>query len=171
MLFHLKEPNYEQTPGENPTRIYARAPEHILKLIDHYKTRNNSNSGNVRNGNLSWWVRQSLNSIEIEQVEQGEFIFYSNMVNSGMMFQQKSLFEILQITPDFKIFVPFENIPDFHLFRKQIPSSKRSELFKLANETLPFVNLAFVPADIAKAIMNYDLNSYFEAIKNAPKSL
>jgi len=163
MLFHLKEPDYEtEAPNDIPTRFYARNPQHILNTIEYYRKREKL-IGNEPN--LLYWLKKRFTLNDIEETKEGLFIFFTGMIYLGDEDKDKPLFEELKITDDFRVDVPEENIGYFALFREQIPRCKREDLYKLQCTSSLFPNQSFVPEDIAKAIMSFDLTPYTGAVQ------
>ncbi|MBI2629965.1 hypothetical protein HYW76_02595 [Candidatus Pacearchaeota archaeon] len=165
MLFHLKEPDYErEAPKDITTRFYGRTSEQILTTLDYYAKRTEK-EGNAENPNRVWWLKREFSVKDIEQVKTGEFYFFTGMIYVGEEVKDQKLFEKIRIGEDFNIGVPRENIGNFALWRMYILKEKRAELYKLQNPIPAFMNISFVPEDIAIAIINCDLTPYENAVR------
>ncbi len=165
MLFHLKEPDYKKEFQDNVvTRFYGRNPQQILNALDCYLERA-KREGAIKDPNLVWWLKRKYTSQDIEEVEKGFFVFISGMIYMGEEVKDKPLFEPIDITNDFRVFVPEENIGYFSLWRTNILKKEEGELYRLQNPIEFYMNISFVPRDIAEAIMNYDLSRYRSVVE------
>ena len=164
MLFHLKEPNYKtEPPSSIPTRFYGREPQQILDVLDYYIKQTNRDNlwGHPQ---LAWWLKKKFSAADIEEVREGTFAYFAGMIHVDEGNKNKNLFEHLRVTDDFIVQVPEENLGYFALWRETIPRLKRAELYKLQNPIEMFMNISFVPEDIAQAIMKFNLTKYTEAV-------
>ena len=163
MLFHLKEPKYEgKNSNQIQVRIYGRTPEQIISLLGYYNQREKPDRNR---SDLCWWLKKDFDLIDIEQVEKGEFTFFSGMISFAEEELHKPLFEELKINDEFTIYVPEENILPFVLYKTSIMERKRAELYKLQNPIEMFMNTSFVPRDIAIAIRDYNLDRYSKSVQ------
>lgn len=166
MLFHLKEPDYKtEAPNGFVTRFYGRNPQQILTALDYYSGRMRKEGVDINSPNLVWWLKRKFSTGDIEHVEKGEFYFITGMIYMGDE-NRKLLFDKeLRVSDDFSVHVPGENIGYFALWRMQMMERERGGLYKLRNPIDMFMNISFVPEDIARAIMNFDLTPYRDAIE------
>jgi hypothetical protein len=165
MLFHLREPNYKvEAKKDIITRFYGRNPQQILTALGYYFERSKE-EGVMEDPNLVWWLRKKFSEGEIEQVEKGEFNFFTGMISIARENEQKPLFEEIKVSDDFSVYVPEENIGNFALWRTKIMQRKRGGLYKLQNPMEMFMNISFVPEDIAKAVVNCDLTPYTDVVR------
>lgn len=161
MLFHLNEPDYEkEVQNAIVTRFYGRNSQQILTALDYYEERVRKD-GQENNPNLAWWLKRKFSARDIKQVKKGEFWFITGMISIAEEDQSRDLFDVeLKVSDDFSVYVPNENIGYFALWRKDIMEKERGGLYKLQNPTELFMNLSFVPEDIARAIRDFDLTPY-----------
>lgn len=165
MLFHLKEPDYKnQAPNDIVTRIYGRSPEEVLSFLDYYSQKAKKDGLDSNSANLVWWMKRKFSEDNIEEVKKGKFCFVSGMLQIGKEVEDKPLFEEIPVSEDFTIYVPSENVGNFALYRKNIFNTKRGTLYKLRNPIDFFMNLSFVPEDIAQSIYSYDLTKYLQDV-------
>lgn len=166
MLFHLKEPVYElEAPKNIPTRFYGRNQQQILTTLDYYNERLRKDRVDMNASNLVWWLKRNFSKKDIEPIENGEFNFFTGLLYITDEDKDKPLFEEIRATNDFSIYIPKENIGKFLLWRMDIMQKERGGLYKLQNPIEVFMNISFVPKDIARAIMNCDLTNYQEIIE------
>lgn len=165
MLFHLREPDYKiEAPNDVATRFYGRNPRQIFTALDYYAERVRR-EGNMENPNLVWWLKRRFSVEDIEEVEKGEFNFFTGMICITEENKNKPLFEEIKVRDDFSVYVPEENLGNFVLWRMNMMKRERGGLYKLQNPIDALMNLSFVPEDIAVAIMNCDLTPYIEVIR------
>ncbi len=173
MLFHLKEPVYEsEAPKNIPTRFYGRNQQQILTTLDYYNERLRKDRVDMNASNLVWWLKRNFSKKDIEPIENGEFNFFTGLLYITDEDKDKPLFEEIRATNDFNIYIPKENIGKFLLWRMDIMQKERGGLYKLQNPIEVFMNISFVPKDIARAIMNCGLTDYQVIIEkdNAKRS-
>ena len=166
MLFYLKEPDcITDAPNDIITRFYGRDQQQILTSLDYYAERARKNEVDMNAQNLVWWSKRKFSNEDIEQIEEWEFYFFTGIIYITNEDKDKPLFEEIKATKDFSIYVPNENIGNFALWRMNMMQRERGGLYKLQNPIEAFMNISFVPENIAKAIMNCDLTPYKEFVE------
>ena len=168
MLFHLVEPDYKtQAPHDVVTRFYGRSSEQILSALEYYHQR--GNGVDIDKDKLVWWMKKKFTDVDIEEVDNGKFHFVSGMLSMPTTEEERkqSLFEELKVADDFSVYVPKENIEMFGIWRGGINDMERGGLYKLQNPIDAFMNLSFVPEDVATAVRTYDLAQHREAIEHS----
>ena len=164
MLFHLKEPDYKvEAPNDTKTRIYSRDPEQIIGLVKYYMEREKLDRSR---SDLAWWIKKDPTLDDIEEVERGEFYFFTGMIKIGAEYKDKAVFDQeIKVSPEFSVFVPEENIGNFAWWKTDMEKRKRADLYKLQSPIEMFRNLSFVPEDIAMAVKNCDLTHYLDSMR------
>ncbi|MEK6872430.1 MAG: hypothetical protein AABW90_00275 [Nanoarchaeota archaeon] len=166
MLFHLKEPDYKiEAPNDIITRFYGRNQQQILTALDYYTERGRKDGVDMKDPNLIWWLKRKFSKEDMEQTEKGEFNFFSGLICITEENKDKSFFDEIKVTNDFSVYISNENIGNFVLWKTNMMQKERGGLYKLQNPIEMFMNISFVPEDIAKAIMNCDLTPYREIIE------
>lgn len=165
MLFHLKEPDYKkEAPSDIPTRFYSRDPNHIFTLLNYYRENAIRQGTDMKRRDLVWWLKKEFSNLDIEQVERGEFSYFAGMISFKDRDPNSPLFEELKINDEFDIYVPIDNILQFSFYRASLLEKRRCDLYKLQSPIEMFRNISYVPEDIARNIIKYDLSRYIDAI-------
>ena len=144
-------------PAEDNTYFYARDPEHIIELIQQYRKKVTEKER--QDPKLVNWVKSEPTLDQIVKVKEGSLCFQAGMI---CMDTKGELFEHLQVTPDFTVHVNVESLPYFDLARTELPEHKRGKLYKMHCPGSIFQGLYFLPEDIIKAIVAYDLTELYK---------
>lgn len=144
--------------------VYARVPQHIIDLVDHYREEARQN-GDLDNPRLGKWLSKPATIDDIAEVEKGFLRYHAGMVclNPDEVDMAGDFFsERFQATDDFEVAVSSEGISHFIFQRQHLLNSKRGELYKFHVTNALFGGLYFVPEDVMKGIVGYDLTSHIE---------
>ena len=151
---------------DEPVGIYARVPDHIIDLVTHYYNQSRD-EGMLDDPRLAKWASKIPEPDDIAKVESGFMRYHARIINlnprevdmEGDLFSER-----MQVTNDFEVAVSPEGLPYFDMQRRQLPDSKRRELFKFQTPGV-FGGLYFVPEDVMIGIVKYDLSSHIERSK------
>ena len=142
------------------THVYARDPKHIINLVNYYRKKLTPEQ--EKDPELHSWVREpSLD--KILEVKQGALHFIGSVV---AMDGEEELFDVkLKVTPDFTVAMPHESLHAFGIWRVDLPLQKREELYKGHVPHALFGGQYFLPEDIVRAIVGYDLKPHIDKAK------
>ncbi len=86
--------------------------------------------------------------------------------HTGVPEMDEDLFsERMKVTDDFEVAVSPESVLYFANYRQSLPRSKRSSLYKFFVDSPICQGLYFVPEDIMKSIVDYDITPHLERTK------
>lgn len=159
-LFKLKVEN-------EAVGMYARREEDIIDLINYYRGKL-ERADQLGNPNLGKWVSEIPTLNKIEKVSSGFINYHVGMINLNycVVDMSKDFFsERMQVADDFEVAVSPESLLHFDAQRKKLPFCKRRELYKFLIEGV-FGGLYFVPEDVMKGIVNYDMSSNIQETKH-----
>lgn len=154
-------------------RVYARDSEHIIELVDYYRQRARD-SGHLEDPKLGWWVKKIPSLEDIEQVRSGHINYHVGMIvlNPDEVDREGDFFsERMQVADDFTVAVSLEAMAYFDLQRRQLPNSKRRELYKFQIEGGAFSSLNFIPEDVVQGITSYDIFPHLEKSRDVIESI
>ncbi len=148
------------------TFFYGRVKEHIIEVVNHYRARLTPEE--KANPQLHSWARDEPTLDKILEVESGVLHFVGSMIAMG----EGKLFDVeLQVTPDFSVAMPHESLPAFGLWRADLLSRKRGELYKAHVSHSLFGAQYFLPEDIVRAIVGHDLRPHMDAAREKLEKL
>jgi len=142
----------EGQPNER-TFIYAREPQHIISLVNHYRQK--LTPEDKAHPELHSWVKNKPTLDRIVDVKEGGLMFVGSPIAMG---GDGEVFNVrLRVTPDFEVGLPEESLPAFMLWRSNILDRKRESLYKAHVSHAFFGGQYFIPEDIARAIVEFDV--------------
>lgn len=157
---------YKLRVQDEPVGIYARTPQHTVDLVSHYHEQARD-AGHLDDPRLAKWVSKIPTLDDIAKVESGFIRYHAGMINlnPNEVDMEGDLFsERMQVTDDFEVAVSPEGLFYFGMQRQQLPNSKRGELYKFQTPGI-FGGLYFIPEDVMKGIVDYDLSPHIEKAK------
>src|SRR3989338_7184906 len=163
---------FKLTSKDEPVEFYARDPKHIIDLVSYYYQQTKE-AGELKNPKIAKWVTNIPTLGDIERVEKGYIKYQAGMINfnseevdmKGKFFSEK-----MQVTPDFEIAANLESLLYFDIQRHELSGLKRVELYKFMTSGI-FGKLYFIPEDIMKGIVSYDLSPHLENAEKRTASM
>lgn len=157
---------FEGRPEER-THFYAREQQHIIDLVNHYRSRLTPEQWS--NPEIHTWVKKEPTIDSIVQVEQGQILFVGGPIFMG---GEGDLFDVrLNVTSDFVVALPKESLPSFEIWRSDILNKRRGVLYQAHVPHALFGGQYFIPEDVARAIVGYDLSRVVKKSRNTLKRL
>ena len=151
---------------DKEVRIYARKGKDIVDLIKYYRERARKD-GVFNDPRLAVWVKKVPTKEDIMKVEKGELFFQAGLVKIPEKDDNRQFYEELKVLPDFSVFVNDESLVYFELFRQRLPQLKRTNLYKIQLDGGLAAGLTFIPEDVMRSIMSYDLFPHLERARKA----
>lgn len=155
---------YRLVVEDDPTQFFARKPQHIIDVVSHYH-KHAVDKGIIDHPELSKWARHIPSLSDIVKVDKGLILYHVGMINFNPDdVDMKGAFysERMQVTDDFEVCVSREAILYFDQQRMQLPHLKREELYKFQIQGV-LGTLNFIPEDVVRGIVDYDLTPHYEA--------
>lgn len=147
------------------TNFYSRDPKDIIEVVNMF--REELKPGDESSPTVQSWVKKVPTLDDITVVKYGDLIFQAGMVEMGDDRDgKKAFFERLFVTDDFTVHVNLESLTYFDNLRREILGDKMGNLYAFHNIRGLFPSQNFIPEDIAKAIIGFDLKPYYEKAKS-----
>jgi hypothetical protein len=151
------------------TNFYSRDPNHIIEVIEMF--REELKPEEINNPQIQGWVKKKPSIEDMIEVKFGDLIFQAGMVEMNDVRDGESFFERLPVTDDFTVHVNLESLPYFDHLRRELPDNKMGKLYAFHNVRGLFPSQNFIPEDVMKAVVNFDLKPYYEKAKPALKHI
>lgn len=149
---------YGHFSAGEPVAFYARDPQHIVDLVQHYYDQTKQEN-RLDDPQIAQWSKKVPVLDDIKIVEKGIIRYHVGMVFCETDDEETNadLFsERMQVTDDFIVAVSPESVFYFDGARQGLPNIKRGELYKFQTGGI-FRSLTFIPEDVMQGIVNYDL--------------
>ncbi len=146
-------------PENEPVAFYARNSQHIVDLVQYYYDQA-KREGRLNDPKIANWAKNIITLDQIKLVERGGIKYHVGMacIRTGDSELGKDLFsEKLQVADDFIVAVSPEALFYFDAERQGLEFKKRGELYKFQIRYGPFSSLTFIPEDVMRGIVSYDL--------------
>ena len=168
-MIQLGQNLYELRFDEDPVIFYSRHSQDILDVVSHYKEKAKTDIEKALKTNpdarLAKWVTQDVKLDDILLVDKGHMRFHVGPIDISPSKKDLPIFnEELRISDEFSVQLSTEAVGHFAIFRQSMLGSKRGNLYKVATPGI-FGALYFLPEDIVKSIMEYNMGSHIAATK------
>jgi len=134
-------------------RIYARTPQDIVNLVQHYHTQAHTTKG-LDDPSVPNWVKHVPSIDALFPVREGELFVPPELQ------EQRNGCEVIPVCNDFVVYIEPGAVQGLADFRTELPNLRRENLYKIQLNGGSRNALTFVPEDIMGALVACDLAPY-----------